>query len=170
MMLGRPSRRCCPARSSNLLTPRLSSRPSFPGAGPRHVSPWATRSSGVLLGASWLGAMRITWATMGIAGWRSWRAALSPGGFWVQGPDTSCLTGEGPWLLILAVSGWWGGPDRLYMSCLFFCHDSLHGSRALTTRPDPVGPGLLSRVRAAHDRPLVVPSVFPGLGWALGLH
>ena len=113
------------------------------------------------------GAMRITWATMGI-GWLAILGVPPFSGFWSKDRIIeAAFTGEGvrPWILGgVALVG--AGLTAFYMSRLFFM--IFHGSRRWTTEADPQGPVRPHESGWLMTAPLVVLSVFSlGLGWAL---
>lgn len=85
------------------------------------------------------GAMRITWATMGV-GWLAILGVPPFSGFWSKDRIIeAAFTGEGarPWILGgVALAG--AGLTAFYMSRLFFM--IFHGSRRWTTEADPQGP------------------------------
>ena len=113
------------------------------------------------------GAMRITWATMGI-GWLAILGVPPFSGFWSKDRIIeAAFTGEGvrPWILGgVALVG--AGLTAFYMSRLFFM--IFHGSRRWTTEADPQGPVRPHESGWLMTAPLVILSVFSlGLGGAL---
>jgi len=112
------------------------------------------------------GAMRITWATMGI-GWLAILGVPPFSGFWSKDRIIeAAFTGEGarPWILGgVALVG--AGLTAFYMSRLFFM--IFHGSRRWTTEADPQGPVRPHESGWLMTAPLVILSVFSlGLGGA----
>ena len=113
------------------------------------------------------GAMRITWATMGI-GWLAILGVPPFSGFWSKDRIIeAAFTGEGvrPWILGgVALVG--AGLTAFYMSRLFFM--IFHGSRRWTTEADPQGPVRPHESGWLMTAPLVILSVFSlGLGGVL---